>query len=182
MECLSGDFSDDDTCFNTRATFGSGSKALKFADTDGQNVDLLGSYQIQTAGNTTLTNQTLNIRVKPAFEDFEVIGISTGLQRGLEPSNDGSGSLQADLSGSIGLAFAGDVINCTTGTVTFSTIDALRVTSEGVITDGQLRLTNADNQIATVSFGASGAVTVSLNGSAETFTRSQFENACSTTR
>jgi len=179
LECLSGDFSSEDSCNNTEANFGSGSKSLKFSDGDGQQVDLLGTFQIQTSGDTTLTTQSLTIRVAPAFEDFEIIGVSSGLQRGLQPNENG---LQADVSGSIGLAFEGDVLNCTSGTITFSTIEALQVSNEGVITDGQLRLSNQDNQIATVSFGTSGAVTVSVGGSTEIFTRSQYESACSTAR
>ncbi len=179
LQCQSGDFSGDDSCNSTQASFGSGSKSLKFSDSNGQQVDLLGTYQIQKSGDTTLTTQSLTIRVAPAFEDFQVIGVSSGLQRGLQSNGDG---IQADISGSIGLAFEGDVLNCTSGTVTFSTIEALQVSPEGVITDGQLRLSNQDNQIATVSFGESGAVTVSLNGSAEVFTRSQYESACTTAR
>lgn len=179
LQCQSGDFSGNDTCNNTQAAFGNGSKSLKYSDADGQRVDLLGTFQIQKAGDTTLTTQSLTIRVEPAFEDFQIVGISSGLQRGLQPNANG---VQADVSGSIGLAFEGDVLNCTSGTVTFSTIEALQVSSEGVITDGQLRITNANNQIATVSFGSSGAVTVSLNGSVEIFTRSQYANACSTTQ
>lgn len=176
LECFSGDFSSDSSCANTLATFGTGSRSLKYSEPSGFEIALLGTFQIQDTGNVTITNQTLTVAVEPDEDDIRILGVTNGLQRDSEP--DGNDGHFSSVSGDIGFAFDGDILDCISGTVRLSTLDQLHRDASGSITAGRLRITNANNQIATISFDAEGGATVDLNGSTSSFSVSEVRGAC----
>ena len=176
LVCLSGTFEpdQDDSCSNTRISFGDGNRALVTTVSSGEVLALRGTFRLQTTSRATITDQTLDVETRS--EGLGVVGITRGLNRDIEPTSNG-GALVL-INGDTGVALQGDDIECATGLVSIATLDRLQVNPAGAVIGGSVSISNDDNQTATVSFSSDGSVTVNLDGSTQTFPRTRFEALC----
>lgn len=174
LQCLNGSF-DDESCVTERVTFGDQGGEIRVVE--GAEVFRIGgTWEFSENGVFETIGQTLEARIargdalQAAYvaDDFE---LDFDYSAGTNPL--------IMLNGDLGLVAIGDDVDCGLGgMVTFTTLTQIGLDDSGAPVSGRIRLNTANSQVAQVEFLGNGDLSVTVNGSTETVTQSQYQTYC----
>lgn len=175
LQCQAGSFQDD-SCSNTLINFGSGGSRFSFSDAQ-QSVNLNGSWRLIESSTGLRVEQTLEVTGANLQSDVRVAAVTSNFFQDLE--QDGNGGALAVVGGSVGAALSGSNVDCATGLVTFTTREQLQINADGSLSGGRVLISNQSGDSAELAISADGSLTVSYQGSTQSFSRSEYQGFCS---
>lgn len=174
QHCREGSFGDE-TCPFVAVTFGAQEDRLRFAQMK-RELSTQGMWTRRENRGFVFLTQNLETGLKSFDEDFELIYRAENFL--LESESLEGGQQLLSLSGSLGLATLEAEGDCAEGKVEFFTNDRLQINAEGVVVAGELRLENAENEIAYVEFLNNGDLAINIGEQTEVLLQEEFASLC----